>query len=111
MFVYCISVISKIINGINETEFGPNADVTREQLAAVLYRYAQYKEQDTSIGEDTNILSYTDAFEISEYAISAIQWMTGAGLMKGETEAVLNPKNNSTRAQVATILMRYLEQR
>ena len=100
-----------IINGINETEFAPNADVTREQMAVVLYRYAQYKEQATAIGEDTNILSYTDAFEISEYAISAIQWMTGAGLMKGETEAVLNPKNNSTRAQVATILMRYLEQR
>ena len=100
-----------IINGINETKFAPKEDITREQMAAVLYRYAQYKEQDTSIGEDTNILSYTDAMEISEYAISAIQWMTGAGLMKGETEASINPKNNSTRAQVATILMRYLEQR
>ena len=100
-----------IVNGVSDTEFAPNDSITREQMAAVLYRYAQYKEQDTSIGEDTNILSYTDAMEISEYAISAIQWMTGAGLMKGETEASINPKNNSTRAQVATILMRYLEQR
>ena len=98
-----------IVKGISETEFAPNEDITREQMAAVLYRYAQYKEQDTSIGENTNILSYTDAMEISEYAIPAMQWMIGAGIMKGETEFTVNPKNVSTRAQVATILMRYLE--
>lgn len=104
------AVKNVIVNGVSETEFAPNDSITREQMAAVLYRYAQYKEQDTSIGEDTNILSYTDAEEISEYAIPAIQWMVGAGLMKGETESTVNPQNNSTRAQVATILMRYLEQ-
>ena len=98
-----------IVNGVSETEFAPNVNITREQLAAVLYRYAQYKDKDTSVGGDTNILSYTDAMEISEYAIPAIQWIVGAGLMKGETQATVNPKNNSTRAQVATILMRYLE--
>lgn len=99
-----------IIDGVTETEFAPDEDITREQMATVLYRYAQYKNQDTSVGEDTNILSYTDAEEISEYAIPAIQWMAGAGLMDGETESTINPLNNSTRAQVATILMRYLEQ-
>ena len=99
-----------IVNGVSDTEFAPNDSITREQMAAVLYRYAQYKEQDTSVGEDTNILSYTDAMDISEYAIPAIQWMAGAGIMKGETDSTINPKNNSTRAQVATILMRYLEQ-
>ncbi|MDD6213762.1 MAG: S-layer homology domain-containing protein [Firmicutes bacterium] len=103
------AVKNGIVNGVSETEFAPNDSITREQMAAVLYRYAQYKEQDTSIAEDTNILSYTDADEISEYAIPAIQWMVGAGLMKGETESTVNPQNNSTRAQVATILMRYLE--
>lgn len=99
-----------IAEGVSETEFAPNTDITREQTATVLYRYAQYKEQDTSVGEDTNILSYTDAEEVSEYAISAMQWMVGAGLMNGETESTINSQNNSTRAQVATILMRYLEQ-
>ena len=99
-----------IVDGVTETEFAPNNSITREQMSAVLYRYAQYKDQDTSVGEDTNILSYTDALEISEYAIPAIQWMVGAGLMNGETDSTVNPKNNSTRAQVATILMRYLEQ-
>lgn len=98
-----------IVNGVSEGEFAPNKNITREQIATVLYRYAQYKEQDTSIGENTNILSYEDAEEISEYAISAMQWMVGAGLMNGETESTINPKNNSTRAQVATIFMRYLE--
>ena len=99
-----------IVNGVSEREFAPNEDITREQMAAVMYRYAKYKEQDTSVGENTNILSFDDAEEISEYAIPAIQWMVGAGLMNGETEFTVNPRNNSTRAQVATILMRYLEQ-
>ena len=99
-----------IVDGVTDTEFAPDAYITREQMAAVMYRYAQYKEQDTSVGENTNILSYDDAFEISEYAIPAIQWMAGAGLMNGKTQATINPKDYSTRAQVATILMRYLEQ-
>ena len=99
-----------IVDGVTDTEFVPDAYITREQMAAVMYRYAQYKEQDTSVGENTNILSYDDAFEISEYAIPAIQWMAGAGLMNGKTQSTINPKDYSTRAQVATILMRYLEQ-
>ena len=103
------AVENGIVEGVSETEFAPNDSITREQLSVVLYRYAQYKEQDTSIGEDTNILSYTDAEEISQYAISAIQWMVGAGLINGETDSTINPKSNSTRAQVAVILMRYLE--
>lgn len=98
-----------IVSGVSETEFAPNKDITREQMAAILYRYAQYKKHDTSVGENTNILSYDDAFDISEYAYSAIQWMVGAGLLKGETESTINPQGNCTRAQVSTILMRYLE--
>ncbi len=98
-----------IVSGVSETEFAPNEDITREQMAAILYRYVQYKKQDTSIGENTNILSYDDAFDISEYAIEALQWTCSAGIMKGETESTINPQGNCTRAQVATILMRYLE--
>lgn len=98
-----------IVKGVIETEFAPNDSITREQMAAVLYRYAQYKQQYISMGEDTNILFLKDFAEISEYAISAVQWARGSGLIMGETDSTINPKNNATRAQVAAILMRFCE--
>ena len=73
-----------IVKGYDSDTFGANDFITREQLAAILYRYAQYKGYDVSVGEDTNILSYEDAFHISEYAIPAIQWACGAGIMGQE---------------------------
>ena len=87
----------------------PDNTISLEPLAAVLYRYAQYKGYDTAIGESTNILSYTDAESISEYAISAMQYAVGSGLMKGKTESTINPKDNATRAEIAAILQRFLE--
>ncbi len=98
-----------VVNGISKTAFAPETAITREQMAAILYRYAQLKGYDVSVGEDTNILSYTDAGQISEYAIPAMQWACGAGLIQGNTAATLNPKGNATRAEVATILMRFCE--
>ena len=86
----------------------PNDVVTREQFAAILYRYAQYKKYDVSVGEDTNILSYADAQSVSAYAIPAMQWAGGAGIVNG-SNGKLNPQNNATRAEVATMLMRYCE--
>ena len=83
--------------------------MTREQIASVLYRYAQYKGYNTAAGEDTNTLSYDDAFDISEYAISAMQYAVGSGLMKGKTETSINPQDNATRAEIAAILQRFLE--
>ena len=83
-------------------------DLTTEQMAAILYRYAQFKKYDVSIGEDTNILSYTDAFSISEYAIPAMQWACGAGLVQGNNGALM-PQGAATRAQVAAIMMRYAQ--
>lgn len=83
--------------------------ITREQLASVLYRYAQYKGYGTTVGESTNILSYTDAENIPEYAISAMQYAVGSGLMKGKTETTINPADNATRAEVAAILKRFLK--
>ena len=97
-----------IVEGYSKTAFGPNDPITREQLAAALWRYAKYQELDVSVGEDTNILSYTDAAEISEYAIPAIQWACGSGLMEGSNGA-LTPKGYATRAQVATMLMRWMK--
>ena len=97
-----------IVTGYGNGKFGPNDVVTREQLAAILYRYAQYKKYDVSVGEDTNILSYADAQSVSAYAIPAMQWAGGAGIVNG-SNGKLNPQNNATRAEVATMLMRYCE--
>ena len=91
--------------------FEPDKAVTREQLSAMLYRYAQYKGVDVSVGEDTNILSYDDAFDIMDYAIPAMQWACGAGIVSGMTNGtralVLAPQASASRAVVATMLMRY----
>lgn len=98
-----------IVSGYGSGKFGPNDKVTREQLAAILYRYAQYKKYDVSVGEDTNILSYDDAQSISSYAIPAIQWACGAGVVTGKSGSTLDPKGNATRAEVAAMLMRFCE--
>ena len=97
-----------IMGGYGSGLFGPEDNITREQLAAILYRYAQVKGYDVSAGEDTNSLSYTDALEISEYAIPAMQWACGAGILEGN-DGALNPKGDATRAEVATLLMRFCE--
>lgn len=96
-----------VMSGYGGGVFGSNDPVTREQLAAILYRYAQSINQGVSVGEDTNILSYDDAFDIAEYAIPAMQWAVGAGIISGNG-AALSPKGSATRAQVASILYRWL---
>lgn len=95
-------------NGVSDGT-NPQVNITREQLAAMLYRYAQNKKYDVSVGEDTNILSYTDAQTISQYAIPAIQWACGAGVMNGKSGSKLDPKGYATRAEVAAMLMRFCE--
>lgn len=96
-----------LIQGYGNGTFGVEDPVTREQMAAILYRYAQYKGLDVSVGEDTNILSYTDAGQVSEWAIPAVQWAVGAGLMQGNGNGILNPQGYATRAEVAALLMQY----
>ena len=98
-----------IVNGVTENEFAPDDNITREQVAAILFRYAEYKGYDVSVGKDTNILSYTDAESVSEYAIASVQYAVGAGLMKGKSNTTLNPQDNATRAEIAAILQRFLE--
>ena len=87
----------------------PNGPVTREQFATMLYRYAAAKGYDVSIGESTNILSYADFASISEYAIPAMQWACGSGIVTGVTESTLVPQGTATRAQCAAMLMRFIE--
>ena len=94
-------------NGVSDGT-NPNANITREQLVTMLYRYAKSTGKDVSVGKDTNILSYADATTVSEYAVPAMQWACGAGIVNG-ANGKLNPQNNATRAEVAAILMRYCE--
>ena len=96
-----------IVNGVSETRFAPNDPITREQMAAILYRYAQFKGYDVTASADLS--AFTDAAQISAYAATAMQWANGAGLITGVTSTTLNPQGSATRAQVATILMRFCE--
>ena len=98
---------SGVYTGYADGSFRPNDSITREQLATILYRYAKYKGVDVSVGEDTNILSYADAAEISDYAFPAMQWACGAGVMQGSNGNLL-PRGRATRAQIAAMLHRYL---
>ena len=72
----------------------------------ILYDFVQWLQMDVSVGEDTNILSYEDAFEIPEGAFEAFQWACGAGVIRGVSESELAPNSGTTRAQLATVLMR-----
>ena len=98
-----------VVKGYADGTFRPDQTISREQMAAILYRYAQYKGCDVSVGEDTNLLSYTDAVQVAEYAIPAFQWAVGAGIINGTTATTLSPKGSATRGQVAAILHRYCE--
>jgi len=98
----------KIVLGYTDSEFMPDKSITREEAATIILRYAKYKGYDVSVGENTNILSYSDVADVSEYAIPSMQYSVGAGLIKGRTESTLNPKANITRAEMATVLQRFL---
>ena len=100
-----------IVGGYGNGLFGTNDPITREQFAAMLYRFAQEQGYDVSIGENTNILSYTDVADLSEYAISAMQWAVGAGIINGTGDgSTLSPHGQATRAQAAVMLMRFCEE-
>ena len=100
-----------IAGGYGNGLFGSDDPITREQMAAILYRFAQHMGYDVSIGEDTNILSYTDAPDVSGYAVSALQWACGAGIIRGTGDgSTLTPQGGATRAQAAVILTRFCAQ-
>lgn len=88
-------------------DFLPDTAITREELASVLYLYAQYKGIDTSKGGDVNVTLFDDASEISEYAVSAMQYVVQTGIISGKTQNTINPKDKTTRAEVAVILERF----
>lgn len=94
-------------NGISDGSNPTNA-INREQMAALLYHYAQYKGYDVSVGADANISNYNDASTISKYAIPAMQWTSGEGLIMGSNNSLM-PSGGATRAQVAAILQRFCQ--
>ena len=98
-----------IVNGVTEYEFAPDNNITREQIVTIMHRYAKYKKYDVGNEKNTNILSYDDFSDISEYAIASMQYAIGSGLMNGKTESTLNPLDNATRAEIAAILHRFIE--
>jgi hypothetical protein len=99
-----------IAEGYGDSVFGPNDTVTREQMATILWRYAKYKDIDVSVGENTNILSYADAFDIAEYAIPAMQWACGSGTIQGiakNNTVYLEPQGDAVRSQSAAMIYRF----
>lgn len=101
-----------VAGGYGNGKFGPDDTLTREQMVVMLYRYARYKGCDVSVGEDTNILSFGDTTTVAEYAIPAMQWACGSGVVGGKDATdgsglILDPKGSTTRAELATMVMRF----
>ena len=97
-----------IVSVYSANTFGPNDPITREQFAAILWRYAQYRELDVSGGG--TLAAFTDGAKVSSYAREAMVWANGAGLITGKGGGVLDPKGKATRAQAAAILQRFDQQ-
>ena len=97
-----------VVNGISESSFAPDDPITREQLAALLYRYASYRG--VGVTPDSTALSrFSDAADVSAYAEDAVSWAVSNGMINGMTESTLVPAGGATRAQVSAILMRFAQ--
>ena len=98
---------NNIVSGYTDGTFRPDAPVTREQLASILYRYTRYRGQDVSAAGTTSLTGYGDAQTVSNYALPAMRWACGTGILQG-ANGKLNPSGLATRAQLAAMLHRYL---
>lgn len=101
------AVENGIVSGYGNGTFGPDNAVTREQLAVILFNYAKAQGQDVSVGENTNILSYEDAFSVSEWAIPAVQWACGAGVMTDTLDGTLEPGAVAADGDAIQMLINY----
>ena len=99
--------INSIVTGYSETQFGPNDNITREQLATILHRFAAYKGLNTS--KAGSLHAFADSSEVSEYALDGLKWCVAEGLINGRTAITLVPGGIATRAEVATIITKYLQ--
>lgn len=98
---------NQIVKGTSATTFAPNDSITREQMAAILYRYAQYKGYDVT--KKVDLSGYSDNGQVSAYAKDALAWANAAKLINGVTNTTLAPQGNATRAQVSAILHRFCD--
>ena len=99
---------NKIVSGVSDTSFAPNDSITREQLAAILYRYAVYKGYDVTQG-GMAVREFSDYESISDYARGSVAWAVNTGIVSGKGNNTLDPKGVATRAEVASMLMRFCE--
>ncbi len=111
-YYYCTPIIwaseNGIVNGYSQDTFAPDDEITREQFATILYRYAEKRGIDISFdAEKVNLSNYEDVGKISDYAVNAISWANVTGLINGVTVTTLEPQGKATRAQAATIFMRF----
>ena len=98
---------NEIVNGYGNGKFGPTDNITREQMATILFRYAQFKKYDTSTSNA--LTGYSDFSSISVFSLKALKWANAEGLINGRTATTLSPKGTATRAEVAAILHRFVE--
>lgn len=101
------AVENEIVNGMGNGEFAPLNNVTREQIVVILYRYA--KKMGKNLSADIDLTKYEDLNEVSDYALEAFKWAVKNNIISGRTSKTLVPKGTATRAEVATILMRFAE--
>ena len=98
---------NNLVTGYGNGKFGPENNITREQLAAILYRYAQYKNYSTS--DSVNLSKFTDGDAVSSWAVEAVKWAAGSKLCNGKSNNVLDPTGTATRAEVAQMMMNFCE--
>ena len=98
---------NNIVNGVSDTEFAPGDEITRQQLVTILYRYAEAKGYDVSASADLS--GYPDADQVQDYAQPAMAWAVAENIIQGMEDGTLKPAGNASRAQIATILMRFCE--
>jgi len=103
----CWATETGIVNGYSTEAFGPSDPMTREQLAAILYRYAAYRGINPAAEHENPLEQYADADLISDWAADAFAWLIDAGIINGVSEDRLSPRTEATRAQTATLLMRF----
>lgn len=103
------AVENDITNGVGDGHFAPEDEISMEQMVVMLYRFAQYMGID--VIEDVNIMSYHDVLEISDYAYEAMQWVCGVGIIEGDGNGYLKPRDIANRAQIAKIIATFIQER
>lgn len=99
--------VNGVVNGVGKDRFAPDTQITREQMASMMMRYAQFKQYST--GKSADLSTFKDAGSISSWALDSVKWANAVGLINGRTASTIAPQGTATRAEAATILMRFCE--